>query len=101
MLACDPVPTKFGSGKKFSMAWPRGVIRLDGILLLGNGAPVVGSLITMREPLFWKLCEKSPTRSSAVGVYLFWVPPLTNWPVYSCDQKKNSFFLSRLTCPGM
>src|SRR5947209_18206491 len=29
-------------------------------------------------------------RSSAVGVYLFWVPPLTNWPVYSCEDRKST-----------
>src|SRR5215472_15027039 len=101
MLACEPVPAKFGSGKKLSIAWPSAVIRLVGTLLPGNGAPVVGSVIVISEPLFWKLCEKSPVRSNAVGVYLFWVPPLTNCPVYSCDQKKKSLFLSRLTWPGI
>src|SRR5579883_2552360 len=90
MLACEPWPTKLGSGKKFSIAWPNGVMREDGITLPGNGALVLGSVIVINDPLFWKLCEKSPLRSKAVGVYLVWTLPLTNCPVYSCDQKKNS-----------
>src|SRR5436309_261759 len=102
MLSCEAfVAVKFGSGKKLSIAWPSGVIRFTGILLPGNCAPVSGSVMVIREPLFWKLCEKSPPRSSAVGVYRFCVPPLTNWPVYSCDQKKNNRFLLRLKRCGI
>src|SRR5579872_7475155 len=100
MLACDPVPTKLGRGKKLSMAWPSGLIREAGMMLPGNAAPVVGSIIGVKEPLLLKLWEKLPCRSSAVGVYLFCVPPVTNCPVYSCDQKKNSLFLFELKWCG-
>src|SRR5215831_9564350 len=101
MLACEPVPTKFGVGKKLSIARPVGSMRLEGILLPGKGAPVLGSVIVISDPLFCRLWEKSPARSSSVGVYLFCTPPLTNCPVYSCDQKKNSLCRSRLKTPGM
>src|ERR1035438_8108211 len=90
MLACEPVPAKLGKGKKLSIAWPTGVMREVGIRLPGNGAPVVGSLMVINDPLFCKLLEKSPVRSRAVGVYLFCTPPVTNCPVYSWDQKKKS-----------
>src|SRR3954451_10476505 len=83
------------------MARPVGSIRFFGITLPGNWAPVVGSVITKRLPLFWRVWEKSPLRSSSVGVYLLWAPPGTNWPVYSWDQKKKSFFLSVLNTFGM
>src|ERR1019366_2455886 len=101
MLACEPAPAKLGKGKKFSIACPSGVIRDVGMMLPGNGALVVGSLMAVSVPLFWKLCEKLPARSSVVGVYLFCTPPVTNWPVYSCDQKKNSLFLFELKWCGM
>ena len=76
-------------------------MRWLGMTFPTNGLPVVGSVIVINEPLFSKLAEKLPARSSAVGVYLVCTPGLTNCPVYSCDQKKNSFFLSWLKCPGM
>src|ERR1019366_5302803 len=103
MLACEPAPAKLGKGKKFSIACPTGVMRDAGMMLPGNGVTglVVGSLMGVSVPLFCKLCEKLPWRSSAVGVYLFCTPPVTNWPVYSCDQKKNSLFLFRLNTFGM
>src|SRR5207244_13532644 len=93
-----------GSGKKLCIAWPVLSIRFVGITLPGNCTPLVGSIIDIRALLGWLfslLCEKSPFRSRAVGVYLFCVPPLTNWPVYSCDQKKKSFFFSVLNTFGM
>ena len=62
---------------------------------------LVGSRTLIRLPLLLKLCEKLPARSSAVGVYIFSEPPVTNWPVYSWDQKKNSLFLSVLKCLGI
>src|ERR1017187_4831563 len=101
MLACDPVPAKLGKGKKLSIAWPNGVMREAGIMLPGNCAPVVGSMIGNKVPLLLKVWEKLPWRSRAVGVYFVWLPPPTNWPVYSCDQKKKSFFFSVLKCLGM
>src|SRR6478672_6896288 len=101
MLACEPAPVKLGRGKKLRKAWPSGVMRLAGIILPGNAAPVVGSMIGLKVPLFWKLWEKLPALSSAVGVYLFCCPPVTNCPVYSCDQKKNSRFFCRLNNFGM
>src|SRR5271169_2257237 len=101
MFACEPDPAKLGKGKKLSIAWPSGVMREAGMMLPGNGAPVVGSVMAVNVPLFWKLWEKLPWRSSAVGVYLVCVPPVTNCPVYSCDQKKKSLFLFRLTWFGM
>src|ERR1017187_1125715 len=103
MLACEPAPAKLGKGKKFSIACPSGVIRDAGMMLPGNGVTglVVGSLMAVSVPLFCRLWEKLPVRSSAVGVYLVCVPPDTNCPVYSCDQKKNSLFLLELKWCGM
>src|ERR1035441_734235 len=79
MLACEPAPAKLGKGKKFSIACPTGVIREAGMMLPGNGVTglVVGSLMAVSVPLFCRLCEKLPVRSSAVGVYLVCVPPDT------------------------
>src|SRR5437016_6173882 len=61
----------------------------------------VGSVIRTSELLLFSVLEKSPLRSSAVGVYLVCVPPFRNWPVFSCDQKKNSFFFCVLKTFGM
>src|SRR5437588_221559 len=101
MFAWVPLPAKFGSGKKLSIAWPKVVIREDGMILPGNCTPVVGSMIGNRVPLLLRVWEKLPWRSSAVGVYLVWLPPPTNWPVYSWEKKKNNFFLSVLKCLGI
>src|ERR1035437_1474307 len=70
--------------------------------LPGNATLLLfGSRTWIRLPLLLKLFEKSPTRSSAVGVYMLCEPPVTNWPVYSWDQKKKSRFLPVFQCLGM
>src|SRR6185312_10622314 len=98
----EPSGVKFGSGKKFSTDCPTGLIRFSGILLPGNcWFPFAGSSTRSSVPLLLKLCEKSPARSAAVGVYLNCCEPATNWPVRSCDQKKNAFLRSRFQCFGM
>src|SRR5207244_9011293 len=56
-----------GNGNTLSSFGPLELIRFAGILLPGNGRPVVGSLITINCPLVSRLCEKSPWRSRAVG----------------------------------
>ena len=72
-------------------------MRFVGMMLPGNGAPVVGSVMMIERPVVLAaLGEVAAALQPAVGVYLFCVPPGTNWPVYSCDQKKNSFFFSRV-----
>src|ERR1035438_7163027 len=102
MFACEPVPTILGDGKKFSIACPKAVMRAAGRIFPGNGAlAFVGSTMVNSVPLFWRVCEKLPWRSRAVGVYLVCEPPATNCPVYSCDQKKNSLFLAELKWCGM
>src|ERR1035437_8213170 len=96
------VAVKFGSGKKLSNDWPTGLRRDAGMMLPGNATLLLfGSRTLIRVPLLLKLLEKSPTRSSAVGVYILCEPPVTNWPVYSWDQKKKSRFLSVFQCLGM
>src|SRR5690349_11124056 len=65
--------------------------RADGITLLGNAAPVAGSIG------FRLLCEKSPPRSSIVGIT---VPELVvefRWRKDS--HAKNRKLLSRLMGP--
>ena len=63
-----PRSSAFGSGKTPRSAWPLRLMRLAGITLFGNGSPVSGSRITMRRPFESIDCEKSPARSSEVGV---------------------------------
>src|SRR3569833_1683997 len=98
----EPSGVKFGSGKKFSTDCPTGLRRLSGILFSGNCSfPLEGSSTCSRVPSLLKLCEKSPVRSSVVGVYLNCCEPATNWPVRSCDQKKNAFLRSWFQCFGI
>jgi hypothetical protein len=73
-----PVEATFGSGIMFSSASAFGSSRFVGMMLPAKhpGPPVVtlhaplesGSLINISRPLASKVCEKSPLRSSAVGM---------------------------------
>src|SRR2546422_1070127 len=47
------------------------------------------------------LCEKSPLRSSAVGMVRYWFPALSNCLVYSCEKKKKLLVLLVLKRWGM
>ncbi len=49
-----------GSGYELSRAWPFGLMRLDGMMLPGNGLPVAGSLTVQR------LLERTDWLGSAV-----------------------------------
>src|SRR5260370_31961850 len=73
-------------------AWPAGLRRLAGILLLGKAAPVSGS----RGAGPHTGLEKSPVSSAAVGTQ-WWctLPRLSRF--HSSDQKK--YTLSFLTGP--
>src|SRR5580765_5858677 len=78
-----------------------GSIRLAGITLPGNAAPVVGSLTGYNVFALLKLCEKLPARSRAVGTVKL-DTALGCWlGRYSCEKKKNSFCLLVLKWPGM
>ena len=66
---------KLGCGRIFISASPFGFSRLLGIMLPGKGAPDWVSVIGITLPLVSRVCEKSPERSSAVGiVYEFSAP---------------------------
>ena len=97
----------FGSGNRFSICRPIGLMRFAGILLSGKqpGPPVltlhaspcaarIGSLIQRTWPALLNVCEKSPARSSAVGMVLSCSVPGSVRGSRSCEKKKNS--LSRL-----
>src|SRR4051794_21356915 len=67
----------FGRGNRFSMALPTGLKRLSGTWLPGKHpaapavvqvAPLLGSRTKIGDPFVFTLCEKSPARSSAVGI---------------------------------
>ncbi len=56
----------------------------------------------IRRPCWSNVCEKSPRRSSSVGIRRSFNPPGSVRARISCDQKKNSLFLLRLnSVPGM
>src|SRR5262245_26988536 len=56
------------AGKSLIIARPVGLIRLAGMMLFGNCAPVVGSMILIKVPRLSVVCEKSPASSAAVGM---------------------------------
>src|SRR3954469_267358 len=61
-------PSASGNGKRLSIAAPARLNWLAGILLPGNGVCVVGSKIGIRTPCVVAVLEKSPARSSALGI---------------------------------
>ena len=69
--------------------------------LPGNASPVVGSITGISLPLVSTLREKSPLRSSSVGMLRNWLPESDFWRVYSCEAKKKSLLRSLLNLPGM
>jgi len=69
--------------------------------LPGNGAPANGSVTTMSALLPFTLLEKSPLRSSAVGMLRYWFEKFASCRVYSCETKKNSLVLPILKWFGM
>src|SRR4051812_31081409 len=75
----------FGDGKRFSIFWPRELIRPGGMMLPGNCTPVCGSMIGRMLPFVCRVCEKSPPRSAAVGRFTRRVVVGRLSIVYSCD----------------
>src|SRR5579872_3774519 len=62
-----------GIGMMFMKNCPLGLSRFAGMTFPGKGACVVGSVMTRRLPAWSNDCEKSPPRSSAVGVVTYWM----------------------------
>ena len=83
------------------MASPAGLIRLAGILFPGNCSPVNGSVMGTCAPVVVTVWEKSPARSSAVGIVKVLSMTLL-LRSRSYEKKKNSFvrLLLKLV-PGM
>jgi len=86
-------------------------MRLAGMMLPGKqaGPPVTtlhapeasGSRMLIRRPWLSNVCEKSPLRSSAVGMVRVLSAPGSVRGSRSCDQKKNSLSRPRLkSVPG-
>src|SRR5579859_7124812 len=85
-------PGELGSGKsRLAMVTAGFEICCCGIILLGKGKPVVGSMG------FFVLCEKSPATSSAVGMGPF--DPGLDCTLRSDSQEKNRKLLSRFIGP--
>src|ERR1043166_1237706 len=101
-LYVPPGPSVFGSGSRLSSFCPLESIRLAGMTLPGNGAPLFGSFTTINAPFCSKDREKCPPRSSGVGkVYVERFEGIVRGRK-SCDQKKNN--LSRFllkSVPGI
>src|SRR6185369_1912645 len=98
-----------GSGKMLSSLAELGSMRLAGTMLPGKqpellvalqASPVCGSRTGISCPFVFRLCEKSPFRSSAVGTVKLLIG-FGDWlGRYSCEKKKNSFCLPLLKWPG-
>ena len=90
-----------GSGNRDRSLAPSEFHNVLGILLPGNGVlPLVGSSTVTAAPLFCIDCEKSPTRSKAVGMVRFPVLGLRFFQS-STETKKKSLFLLVLKSFGM
>src|SRR5579864_5827466 len=85
-------PGAFGSGKsKLAMVRAGFEISEAGMILFGNGSPLVGSM-----GLFL-LCEKSPATSRAVGIGP--ADPGLDCELRNDSQEKNRKLLSRFIGP--
>src|SRR2546426_5426941 len=90
----------FAIGNRLKIPFPTGSIIDCGILFPGYCARVAGSIIGMTAPAEFRVFEKSPLRSAAVGMLAILVVVGCAIWVNSWETKKNNRRRSRFHFPG-